>query len=31
MNYVGLDACKANLMRPGMYDSYHHITVPGKE
>jgi diaminopimelate decarboxylase len=30
-NYVGLDACMANLMRPGMYGSYHHITVPGKE
>lgn len=30
-NYVGLDACMANLMRPGIYGSYHHITVPGKE
>ena len=30
-NYVGIDASMANLMRPGMYDSYHHITVPGKE
>ncbi len=30
-NYVGLDACMANLMRPGMYGSYHHITVPGRE
>ena len=30
-NYVGLDACMANLMRPGMYGSYHHITVLGKE
>lgn len=29
--YVGLDACMANLMRPGMYDAYHHITVMGKE
>lgn len=29
--YVGLDACMANLMRPGMYGAYHHITVPGKE
>lgn len=29
--YVGLDACMANLMRPGMYGSYHHISVPGKE
>lgn len=26
-NYVGVDACMANLMRPGMYDAYHHITV----
>ncbi|NUM36038.1 MAG: diaminopimelate decarboxylase [Candidatus Brocadiae bacterium] len=30
-NYVGLDACMANLMRPGMYGAYHHITVLGKE
>ena len=30
-NYVGLDACMANLMRPGLYGSYHHITVAGKE
>lgn len=30
-NYIGLDACMANLMRPGMYGSYHHITVLGKE
>lgn len=30
-NYVGLDASMANLMRPGMYGAYHHITVPGKE
>ncbi len=30
-NYLGLDACMANLMRPGMYGSYHHITVPGRE
>ena len=30
-NYVGVDACMANLMRPGMYGAYHHITVPGKE
>lgn len=29
--YVGLDACSADLMRPAMYGSYHHITVPGKE
>ena len=30
-DYVGLDSCMANLMRPGMYGSYHHISVPGKE
>jgi diaminopimelate decarboxylase len=30
-NYVGLDACMANLMRPGVYGAYHHITVVGKE
>lgn len=29
--YVGTDACMANLMRPGMYSAYHHITVLGKE
>jgi diaminopimelate decarboxylase len=29
--YIGLDACMANLMRPGMYGAYHHITVLGKE
>ena len=29
--YVGLDACAANLMRPAMYGAYHHITVAGKE
>ncbi|OQA33493.1 MAG: Diaminopimelate decarboxylase [Betaproteobacteria bacterium ADurb.Bin341] len=29
--YVGLDSCMADLMRPGMYGAYHHITVPGKE
>lgn len=26
-NYVGVDACMADLMRPGMYNAYHHITV----
>eukprot|EP00386_Alphamonas_edax_P015926 GDKI01048686.1.p1 GENE.GDKI01048686.1~~GDKI01048686.1.p1 ORF type:complete len:540 (-),score=172.93 GDKI01048686.1:405-1997(-) len=26
-NYIGVDACMSNLMRPGMYDAYHHITV----
>lgn len=30
-DYVGLDASMANLMRPGMYGAYHHITVLGKE
>lgn len=30
-DYVGVDACMANLMRPGMYGAYHHITVLGKE
>lgn len=30
-DYVGLDACMTNLMRPGMYGAYHHITVLGKE
>ena len=28
--YVGVDACMSSLMRPGLYGSYHHITVPGK-
>ncbi len=28
--YVGLDACMSALMRPGMYNAYHHITIPGK-
>jgi diaminopimelate decarboxylase len=28
--YVGLDSCMADLMRPGMYGAYHHVTVPGK-
>ncbi len=30
-DYVGVDACMANLMRPGMYGAYHHHTVLGKE
>ena len=30
-NYVGVDACMANLMRPGMYGAYHHISVLGKD
>ncbi len=31
LDYIGLDACAANLMRPAMYGAYHHITVLGKE
>lgn len=30
-NYIGLDSCMANLMRPALYGAYHHITVIGKE
>jgi diaminopimelate decarboxylase len=30
-NYIGVDACAANLLRPAMYGAYHHITVMGKE
>jgi len=30
-NYIALDACMADLMRPALYNAYHHITVPGKE
>jgi len=30
-NYIGVDACSANLMRPALYGAYHHITVLGKE
>ena len=30
-DYIGLDACAANLMRPAMYGAYHHITVLGRE
>ncbi len=30
-DYIGVDACMANLMRPGMYGAYHHETVLGKE
>ena len=29
--YIGVDACACDLMRPAMYGSYHHITVMGKE
>lgn len=30
-DYVGVDACAVNLMRPAIYGAYHHITVAGKE
>jgi len=30
-DFVGLDACMANLMRPALYGAYHHITVLGRE
>ena len=30
-NYIGLDACAVDLIRPAMYGAYHHITVLGKE
>ena len=30
-DYVGVDACMADLMRPALYGSYHHITVVGKD
>lgn len=30
-NYVGVDASMSSLMRPGMYDAYHHIHIHGKE
>ena len=30
-SYIGVDASMANLMRPGMYGAYHHVTVLGKE
>jgi len=30
-NYIGVDACMSNLMRPGMYGAYHHETILGKE
>ena len=29
--YIGVDACASNLMRPAIYGAYHHITVLGKE
>ena len=30
-DYIGVDACMADLMRPGMYGAWHHISVAGKE
>lgn len=30
-NFVGLDASMADLMRPGMYGAYHHISVVGRD
>ena len=30
-DYIGVDACASNLMRPAIYGAYHHITVMGKE
>jgi diaminopimelate decarboxylase len=30
-DYIALDACMADLMRPALYGAYHHITIPGKE
>ncbi len=30
-SYIGLDSCMADLMRPGMYGAYHHMSVSGKE
>lgn len=30
-NYIGLDSCMANLMRPALYGSYHHMTILGKD
>ena len=29
-NYIGLDASMANLMRPGMYGAYHHVSIAEK-
>ncbi|MDR0456484.1 MAG: diaminopimelate decarboxylase [Treponema sp.] len=30
-NYIGLDACMADFMRPALYGAYHHISIPGRE
>jgi diaminopimelate decarboxylase len=30
-DYIGLDSCMADLMRPAMYGAYHHLTIAGKE
>lgn len=29
--YIALDSCMADLMRPGMYGAYHEVSVSGKE
>jgi diaminopimelate decarboxylase len=30
-DYIGLDSCMADLMRPALYGAYHHITIPGRD
>jgi diaminopimelate decarboxylase len=30
-DYIGVDACMADLMRPALYGAYHHLTILGKE
>ncbi len=30
-DYIGVDSCSVDLMRPAMYGAYHHITILGKE
>ncbi len=30
-DYIGVNSCMSDLMRPGMYGAYHHVSVPGKE
>ena len=30
-DYLGCDASMADLMRPGMYGAYHHLSVVGRE
>ncbi len=29
--FIGTDASMADLMRPGLYGAYHHISIPGRE